>query len=652
VGLAIAVLASEITAQSPATSNRADQIITAPDLASTVNVDGPWRLHVGDDPRFAEPGYDDSDWSRVFLGKTSRYGNSPNVKADMRWARVHLRLDEAGERASMALWLQNATPCQIFVNGVKVAETGGFAKRDLRMNQRLVIPLPLERYVTVAIRFYSIREELPVMEANAGEARAIQNAADLVRIREFDQYHLQYCVCVFICYGFVPVALILFFAQRNHPEYLWLGIFCLLWASYVLMDQSADMGHMAINPPVSLWVRMYCGYGNMFACLEFVRSFARRQPFLALRAVQALILLTPFLWHAGELYWFLLVADWALSFLFASALLWRSSRRGHTDCGLLMGPLLLYMAVTFCGYLSGFFPRLNLAAHQFLLGPVGVQWEALAILVCFIGIAGVVLYRFLVIAREEQRTGAEFEAARQVQRVLVPAETPAIPGFAIEAIYRPAGEVGGDFYQIVPTRDGGVLAVIGDVSGKGMPAAMTVSLLVGTFRTLAQYTQRPCEILAALNQRMIGCNSGGFTTCLVVRLDKNGTFTAANAGHLEPYVESDELKTENGLPLGLISEVNYAEREFKLQPGQQLTLLTDGVIEARSKAGELFGFERAAAITSQSADSIVHAAQQFGQEDDITVLTIKHLPVIQEARIELTASDLSPTLACNFGVSS
>ncbi len=181
---------------------------------------------------------------------------------------------------------------------------------------------------------------------------------------------------------------------------------------------------------------------------------------------------------------------------------------------------------------------------------------------------------------------AEFEAARQVQQVLVPAENPVIPGFRVECIYHPAGQVGGDFYQVVPTPAGGVLIVIGDVSGKGMPAAMTVSLLVGTFRTLAHYTQSPGEILHAMNQRMIGRNAGGFTTGLVVRVDSDGTLTAANAGHLLPYLDGEELPLENGLPLGLSADAPYAESSFHLVASAHLTLMTDGIVDtARSGRG-------------------------------------------------------------------
>src|SRR5208337_149767 len=165
------------------------------------------------------------------------------------------------------------------------------------------------------------------------------------------------------------------------------------------------------------------------------------------------------------------------------------------------------------------------------------------------------------------------------------------------------------FYQIVSTQNGGALIVIGDVSGKGMPAAMTVSLLVGTFRTLSHYTQSPATILQAMNERMLDRSSGGFTTCLVMRVDADGTLTAANAGHLAPYLNGAELKLDDGLPLGLAAETQYVESTFALAALSRLTLLTDGVIEARNQSGELFGFERAAAISTESANQIANAAE-------------------------------------------
>ncbi|MGD0914395.1 MAG: PP2C family protein-serine/threonine phosphatase, partial [Terracidiphilus sp.] len=247
-------------------------------------------------------------------------------------------------------------------------------------------------------------------------------------------------------------------------------------------------------------------------------------------------------------------------------------------------------------------------------------------LMCISSVCGVLILRFARSRRDEERLASELEAARVVQQILVPTENPSVPGLEIQAIYRPAGQVGGDFYQIVPTPVGGVLVVIGDVSGKGMPAAMTVSLLVGTFRTLAHYTQSPGEILVAMNQRMLARSHGGFTTCLVLRIDTDGAITAANAGHLSPYSCGAELAIDNGLPLGLAEEAQYLETTFTLPARAQLTLMTDGVVEAQSKTGELFGFDRAAAISTKPAEEIARAAQDFGQEDDITVLTLLHQP--------------------------
>jgi serine phosphatase RsbU (regulator of sigma subunit) len=182
--------------------------------------------------------------------------------------------------------------------------------------------------------------------------------------------------------------------------------------------------------------------------------------------------------------------------------------------------------------------------------------------------------------------------------------------------------VGGDFFQVIPAEGGGVLAIIGDVSGKGMPAAMTVSLLVGTFRTLALSTQSPAEILAVMNQCMVGRSSGGFTTCLVLRANSDGLLTIANAGHIAPYLAGRELEVCSGLPLGLAAGVEYTEDSFEIEGSEQLTLVTDGVVEARARSGELLGFERTAALSVRSAEEIAQAAQAFGQDDDITVLTL------------------------------
>ena len=125
---------------------------------------------------------------------------------------------------------------------------------------------------------------------------------------------------------------------------------------------------------------------------------------------------------------------------------------------------------------------------------------------------------------------------------------------------------------------------------------------------------------------MLARSKGGYTTCLVVRVDSDGKFTAANAGHLAPYLDGKELPLENGLPLGLAADAHYAESSFPLLPSARLTLITDGIVEARNAHGELFSFDRTLQLSNSGASAIAQAAIDFGQEDDITVLTLTRRP--------------------------
>ncbi len=223
--------------------------------------------------------------------------------------------------------------------------------------------------------------------------------------------------------------------------------------------------------------------------------------------------------------------------------------------------------------------------------------------------------------REKQRLAGELEAGRAMQQVLLGAEIPVIPGLHIESVYKPASEVGGDFFQVLPVPEGGVLVAVGDVSGKGLRAAMTVSTILGALRALP--VAPPAELVRTLNRTLFGRLQGGMVTCCIVHIAPSGAITAANAGHLAPYRNGEEMELESGLPLGVTSDVDYTESTFTLVVGDTLTFVSDGVVEAQNESGELFGFDRTRQISTQSAEQIARAAQNFGQEDDITVLTLQ-----------------------------
>jgi serine phosphatase RsbU (regulator of sigma subunit) len=233
-----------------------------------------------------------------------------------------------------------------------------------------------------------------------------------------------------------------------------------------------------------------------------------------------------------------------------------------------------------------------------------------------------------------------------VQRVLVPEALPAIEGYAVTSAYQPYSEVGGDFFQIIPNSDGSTMVALGDVSGHGLKAGMSVSMIVGVLRAESDRTS-PAELLGALNRCLAGRMGGGFATGMIFRLDRDGTVTFANAGHLPPFLNGQEYTLDASLPLGLIAYSDYTENALQLQPGDQLSVYTDGVLEATNAKGELFGFDRMKALFARrpTAQQAVQAAIEFGQEDDITVLTLTRLASGVESTTSLSAPVLNAEAA-------
>jgi serine phosphatase RsbU (regulator of sigma subunit) len=215
------------------------------------------------------------------------------------------------------------------------------------------------------------------------------------------------------------------------------------------------------------------------------------------------------------------------------------------------------------------------------------------------------------------------EQARQLQqRVLVP-EPVHSRSFSVESAYYPARSVGGDFYQVLSHEDGSLLIVVGDVSGKGMAAAMLVAVLAGAIRTRADESYDPAALLATLNERLLGRADSHFATCIVAHLLPNGELRLANAGHLPAYRNAVPIEQEGSLPLGLVHGMQYPVVRVQLAAGDALTFLTDGVVEARDPGGQLLGFERLAQLANLPPDGIAKAAIDHGQDDDITVLRVQ-----------------------------
>lgn len=242
-------------------------------------------------------------------------------------------------------------------------------------------------------------------------------------------------------------------------------------------------------------------------------------------------------------------------------------------------------------------------------------------------------------AATRQRFEQELEVARLIQQHFLPRELPHLPGWQVAAYYRPAREVGGDFYDVIPLPDGRVGFVVGDVTDKGVPAALVMSATRSVLRASAQRLIEPGEVLQRVNDHLCpDMPEKMFVTCLYGVLDpRSGHLRFANAGHDLPYVKTADGIVElraRGMPLGLMPDMTYEEKEAILQPGDSVLLHSDGVVEAHDPERDMFGFPRLKATMADAPagqaliDRVLRDLEAFTgpdaeQEDDITMVTLE-----------------------------
>jgi serine phosphatase RsbU (regulator of sigma subunit) len=245
--------------------------------------------------------------------------------------------------------------------------------------------------------------------------------------------------------------------------------------------------------------------------------------------------------------------------------------------------------------------------------------------------------------RQRERIEQELEVARSIQQASLPKEVPALEGWEISPLYLPAREVGGDFYDFLELDDGRVGVVVGDATGKGVPAALVVTATYSMLRAVAQAlgSFSPGEVLAQVNETLLArIPPNMFVTCFYAILDPNsGSLSYANAGHNLPCCCHDEHAaielSARGMPLGLMPGMSYEENETVLVPGESVLFYTDGLIEAHSPQGEMFGTPRLRNFLSEHpmagadlSSTLMEELYSFTgegweQEDDITLLTLE-----------------------------
>ena len=655
-------------------------IFDATDLGSPEILSKNWRVGVSADPEAAKPQFDDSSWSLrdakesiADVSDEDKDGDGPDGKEPKpsdgqsgakkghgrpwAWFRIHVKLAPnhgpiallvnlpVSQAASMSMGTQGPG-IDVFADGQQIQPEGphGDAPQHYQEISRIykLNIAPSKTEFVLAVRSIYVPFGLGAYTSFfANRTLSLGNPDDLGRSLELWSVrglfeHLPRLINAILLLVLAMFLLALYFTQKGHREYLWLALHELAAAPIGFIDLAGSSAQMdqLLYAAVMLQLILISAYFYFEFLVSFL-SLRRRWYIIGLRYGASIlagvgpslvmvgrshfIAVLLLLFGLGALVW---VLGWVL---FSVITLINATVRRNYEAGLLLIPLVL----TFVGMLeplfnssmSNFDGRPHYSRLTITAGPIPIHFSSIADFAGMLAIILIIFVRFQRIHRDQERASSELAAARSVQELMIPHERLNTPGFEVDSIYNPANEVGGDFYHIEATPDGGLLVVIGDVAGKGLKAAMNVSMLMGALRSTPDTS--PAKILDSLNRVLVGSES--FTTCQAAWFGANGELVLANAGHLPPYLNSQEVSLPGGLPLGVLADTSYEEVRLYLHLGDRLLLMSDGVVEARLSSGELFGFERVHNLSNQSAFYIADAAKAFGQEDDITVLTVRRM---------------------------
>jgi phosphoserine phosphatase RsbU/P len=599
------------------------------------DIDANWLTHEGDNPAWSAPSYDDSEW------ELARLDDLGVAQPGWRWFRRHIKLHD--NHPELSLLIQGGIGTYaLYLNGSPIPGAEILSSFQVNRPAERVYAIPEgPTDLVIALRTY-----IPSGYAawHFPQFMSIYlGTPDAVEAQRVSMYHdrTSYAIPALVINSLIAFAGLALFAlysrQRGHMEYFWLGLYFLIVGTIDVIFYLQHSGFVPLAWNVGLADPVI--YAAIITQTRFTFAFGGHRLGRPWQIYQNLLIIPaamPWLvWYGiiqSQTYMIIEPLVILPVAILLPILLFIWYRRGNREAGWLIFPSLL-PPITLALYdLGSASIYLGMRHFEFLVdtvsvGPVELELNDLSNLLFFLSSLIVIFFRFSRVAHDQARSAAELAAAREIQEQLIPESLPSVPGLRIEAAYIPAEEVAGDFYQVIEQPDSSILVVVGDVSGKGLKAAMTGTLAIGALRTLATENLSPAELLHRLNRQICEAKNGGFITCCCARIDRQGNVSLANAGHLPPYSDGIEIEAPSGLPLGLVSDVEYPEICFDLLPGRTLTLVSDGIVEASDSSGQLYGFDRTRAISSQSAASIAAAAKAFGQEDDITVLTISRVSV-------------------------
>jgi len=623
---------------------------------------GPWKFSLGDDLAWAQPGFDDSNWNDYTL-QSQGWPNSiyPGLNAydpgwgehgyrrapNYGWYRIHVYLNRPPSSLSLLVPRVDSA-YTVYWDGHKLGGYGDPSRRWAYLIQRIqVFPIPSAIGApgehVLAIRAWDL--PLVFTGRQRGGLRGAPLLADGVTAPRIKQLALRLgqlnlavtaLTEVLPCLLVALISLLLFLYNRKHREYFWAGLTLLsltLADSLVVLDGLSATGWLTETEFSMVNIMGASALLLSLLALQWLLGLEDNRRMRAANLIAGGVMF--FLWIAFTINGEWLASVRAHAFLFngvivslwpcVACLLWMAVagiRKLGREAWLMLSPgAVMSVLALWVFFANGRLPFLVLMVVTDIL-TILVPASVLAILI----------YRFVRQWREHQRIEGELQQAQAVQALLVPERLPQTTGYIVEGTYLPASQVGGDFYQVLPLPLGGLIVVLGDVSGKGLRAAMVVSMAVGALRAIAKETSEPAEILTRLNRELTGNLRSGFVTCLCARFDIDGTVTLANAGHLPPWVNGKEFAMPGALPLGMLAEQEYESQSLQMNDGEGILVMSDGVVEARSeKDGQLYGFARLATLLSAnpSAQHVAEEAMKFGQEDDISVLSVTRMEAMK-----------------------
>lgn len=621
---------------------------------SSARLNGPWKFHTGDNTAWAQPDFDDSAWNSIDLtvapgtqgvaGWTQR--GYPGY-AGFAWYRLRVDVQGANHRLALKMPDQADDAYQVYVNGKLVGELGKFTGQRVTAYPSLPEGFPFPKSVgngtvSIAIRMWmdsATRFNSP--DAGGLHGPPVLGYASFVNDSvELDyDFMAHYLGSVYlealILFMALLMAAALFWLDREEQAYLWLALVCTVTLLYNAILLSVNvvawigqtpavvLRDVVLHPArIGLWV-LFWGY--WFRMAKIRRLHQMVWPLVALLLAGTAMLRPPLyglvvpVHYATYLSPALLVVKLGLGVLMFFVA-YRGFATQKTEGWMAATAVVL-------GIIANFTTELRLIHMPTMFTVFGfyIQLGTVATVVSLLLITVMQLRRFIQSQVLKEQWKMEIQQAQEVQQLLIPAELPEVTGITIESEYRPAREVGGDFFQILPLDiPGTVLIVVGDVTGKGMQAGMLVALIVGAIRGAVLHSTDPAQILREVNEQLCE-RQHAIATCLILRIDPDGTGVIANAGQISPYLNGKEIEMEGAFPIGIVPEGEFSIASFDLQQGDTLFLMSDGVVEATDPDGKLFGFERVSELLQRKATSeeIARAAQTFGQEDDILVLQVR-----------------------------